>query len=54
MIVSARIGTRVGVSIPDDDVRRIDELISSGVYSSRSQAVRELVRDALRVLSGRS
>lgn len=52
--MSQRIGKHIYVVIPDDDLIRVDELIYDGLFVNRSQAIRELVHEALAVLSGRS
>ncbi|MFH1215143.1 MAG: nickel-responsive transcriptional regulator NikR [Pseudomonadota bacterium] len=39
--------TRFGVSINDDLLQRFDELISEKGYQNRSEAIRDLIRNAL-------
>jgi CopG family nickel-responsive transcriptional regulator len=38
---------RIGISLEDDLLRKFDRLIADKGYSTRSEAVRDLIRDAL-------
>lgn len=38
---------RIGVSLEDDLLRRFDQLIAAKGYVNRSEAIRDLIRDAL-------
>jgi len=38
----------LNVRLPDDTIKWIDALVETGVYNSRSEAIRDFVRDHLR------
>jgi Arc/MetJ-type ribon-helix-helix transcriptional regulator len=39
--------TQIAVKLPDDLVKAVDELVASGVYESRSSAVRRALQAAV-------
>jgi Arc/MetJ-type ribon-helix-helix transcriptional regulator len=43
--------TKIAITIEEDTVRRVDELVASAVYPSRSKAIQEAVADKLARLS---
>lgn len=38
----------LNVRLPDEVIKWIDSLVDSGVYNSRSEAIREFIRDSVR------
>jgi putative addiction module CopG family antidote len=38
----------LNVRLPDDTIKWIDELVQQGVYNSRSEAIRDFLRDHMR------
>lgn len=38
----------LNVRLPDDTIQWIDSLVKSGVYNSRSEAIRDFLRDHIR------
>jgi len=38
---------RISVSLPDSLIRELDQLVESGIYGNRSQAVTQMVRNSL-------
>ncbi len=41
------LGTRIAARLDDDDVKRLDELVAEGKFSSRAEAVRVAVQRLL-------
>jgi len=38
----------LNVRLPDDTITWIDQLVKSGVYNSRSEAIRDFLRDYMK------
>ncbi|MBN1544879.1 ribbon-helix-helix protein, CopG family [Candidatus Woesearchaeota archaeon] len=38
----------LNVRLPDDTIKWIDALVKQGVYNSRSEAIRDFIRDHLK------